>query len=74
MFDDDAAMSKQLVAEVTAAANEAISKKGSFLQPVETIFFTVRPVLPQLMLLFCLSPGGLGAASFDLLPCEPPRL
>lgn len=27
VFDDDAAMSKQLVAEVTAAANEAISKK-----------------------------------------------
>lgn len=30
VFDDDAAMSKQLVAEVTAAAKEAITAKGSF--------------------------------------------
>lgn len=30
IFDDDAAMSAQLVAEVTAAAKEAISAKGSF--------------------------------------------
>ena len=31
VFEDDAAMSQQLVAEVTAAAKEAISKKGSSL-------------------------------------------
>jgi 6-phosphogluconolactonase len=30
VFDDEAAMSKKLIEDVTAAANEAIAKKGSF--------------------------------------------